>query len=53
LPQGAPTFRSDVLTVTVDVAVLDNHGKSDSEDSAGEVPHSRGQHAAEGERDFQ
>lgn len=26
LPQGAPTFRSDVLTVTVDVAVLDNHG---------------------------
>jgi Ca-activated chloride channel family protein len=26
LPQGAPTFRSDVLTVTVDVAVLDNKG---------------------------
>jgi Ca-activated chloride channel family protein len=26
LPQGAPTFRSDVLTVTLDVAVLDNHG---------------------------
>jgi VWFA-related protein len=26
LPQGAPTFRSDVLTVTIDVAVLDNHG---------------------------
>jgi Ca-activated chloride channel family protein len=25
-PQGAPTFRSDVLTVTLDVAVLDNHG---------------------------
>lgn len=24
LPQGGPTFRSDVLTVTVDVAVLDN-----------------------------
>lgn len=26
LPQGAPTFRTDVLTVTVDVAVLDNKG---------------------------
>jgi Ca-activated chloride channel family protein len=26
LPQGAPTFRSDVLTVTLDVAVLDNKG---------------------------
>jgi VWFA-related protein len=26
LPQGGPTFRSDVLTVTLDVAVLDNHG---------------------------
>jgi Ca-activated chloride channel homolog len=26
LPQGAPTFRSDVLTVTIDVAVLDNKG---------------------------
>jgi Ca-activated chloride channel family protein len=26
LPQGGPTFRSDVLTVTIDVAVLDNHG---------------------------
>jgi VWFA-related protein len=26
LPQGLPTFRSDVLTVTLDVAVLDNHG---------------------------
>ncbi len=26
LPQGVPTFRSDVLTVTVDVAVLDNKG---------------------------
>ncbi len=26
LPQGGPTFRSDVLTVTVDVAVLDNKG---------------------------
>jgi VWFA-related protein len=25
LPQGVPTFRSDVLTVTLDVAVLDNH----------------------------
>ncbi len=24
LPQGGPTFRSDVLTVTLDVAVLDN-----------------------------
>ena len=26
LPQGAPTFRSDVMTVTLDVAVLDNKG---------------------------
>jgi VWFA-related protein len=26
LPQTVPTFRSDVLTVTVDVAVLDNKG---------------------------
>jgi len=26
LPQGVPTFRSDVLTVTVDVAVLDDKG---------------------------
>jgi len=26
LPQGGPTFRTDVLTVTVDVAVLDNKG---------------------------
>lgn len=26
LPQDIPTFRSDVLTVTVDVAVLDNKG---------------------------
>jgi len=26
LPQGGPTFRSDVLTVTLDVAVLDNKG---------------------------
>src|SRR5271155_5026758 len=26
LPQGAPTFRSEVLTVTLDVAVLDNKG---------------------------
>ncbi len=27
LPKGAPTFRSDVLTVNVDVAVLDNRGR--------------------------
>lgn len=26
LPQGGPTFRSDVLTVTVEVSVLDNKG---------------------------
>lgn len=26
LPEGAPTFRSDVMSVTVDVAVLDNKG---------------------------
>ena len=26
LPEGVPTFRSDVNTVTVDVAVLDNKG---------------------------
>ncbi len=26
LPQGGPTFRTDVLTVTLDVAVLDNKG---------------------------
>jgi Ca-activated chloride channel homolog len=26
LPQGGPTFRSDVLTVTLDVSVLDNKG---------------------------
>jgi len=27
LPEGLPTFRSDVTTVTVDVAVLDNKGR--------------------------
>ena len=27
LPEGAPTFRSDVTTVNVDVAVLDNRGR--------------------------
>ena len=27
LPEGAPTFRSDVTTVSVDVAVLDNRGR--------------------------
>ena len=27
LPEGVPTFRSDVNTVTVDVAVLDNKGR--------------------------
>ena len=26
LPQGVPTFRTDALTVSVDVAVLDNNG---------------------------
>jgi VWFA-related protein len=27
LPEGVPTFRSDVVTVTVDVSVLDNKGR--------------------------
>ena len=26
IPEGTPTFRSDVTTVTVDVAVVDNRG---------------------------
>src|SRR5580698_1353229 len=26
LPEGLPTFRSDVNSVTVDIAVMDNHG---------------------------
>ena len=27
IPLGAPTFRSDVMTVTVDAAVVDNKGR--------------------------
>ena len=47
LPQGAPTFRSDVLTVTLDVAVLDNKGNPIPKIPQDEISDSGRQHAAE------